>query len=151
MRIFWRETWRWPVLGYGLSYASNISSIEIREVNGLPWLYWFEIDCEITIWGSKPAETRSWTLSCNTSVCISAYATCWSNTYSSDSVGSDWGDAWCLDPDNPLVPTIQTILMVTTLVDSVDTLVWTVKSMRELGCEPFLGKPDAEKQTYGFT
>jgi hypothetical protein len=127
MRIFWRDIWRGPVRGYGLSYASNISSIKIRGVNGLPWLYWFEIDYGITTRGSKPAETRSCTLSCNTSVCISAHATCWSNTYSSDSVGNDWGDAWCLDPNNPIVPTIQTILMVTTLADSVDTLVYMWK------------------------
>ena len=34
--------------------------------------------------------------------------------------------------------------MATKGVDNVVTLVWIVKSMRELGCERFLGEPDAE-------
>ena len=34
--------------------------------------------------------------------------------------------------------------MATIKADSVVTLVRIVKSMRELGCKPFLGEPDAE-------
>ena len=47
-------------------------------------------------------------------------------------------------PTAPVTPAVQTIPVVAAPVDSVVTLVQTVKSMRELGCEPFLGEPDAE-------
>jgi hypothetical protein len=39
-----------------------------------------------------------------------------------------------------LAPIIRTTLVVTTLVDNMVTLVRTVKSMRELGCESFFGR-----------
>jgi len=39
---------------------------------------------------------------------------------------------------------VQAAPVPTTKADNVVTLVWIVKSMRELGCEPFLGEPDAE-------
>jgi hypothetical protein len=47
-------------------------------------------------------------------------------------------------PTAPVAPAVQTILVATAPVDSVVTLVRTVNSVRELGCEPFLGEPDAE-------
>ena len=47
-------------------------------------------------------------------------------------------------PTIPIAPTVQATPMATIKADSVVTLVRIVKSMRELGCEPFLGEPDAE-------
>jgi hypothetical protein len=45
----------------------------------------------------------------------------------------------------PLIAQIAQVLPVApALKDSVVTLVWVVKSMQELGCELFLGEPDAE-------
>lgn len=44
----------------------------------------------------------------------------------------------------PVAPAVQTIPVATAPVDSVVTLVRTVKSVRELGCEPFLDEPDVE-------
>lgn len=41
-------------------------------------------------------------------------------------------------------PTVQIALMVTTPTDSMDTLLRIVKSIKELGCEPVLGEPNAE-------
>jgi len=47
-------------------------------------------------------------------------------------------------PTIPIALAVQVALVPTKKADSVVTLVRIVKSMRELGCEPFLGKPDAE-------
>jgi len=41
---------------------------------------------------------------------------------------------------------VQTASVATTKADSLVTLVWIVKSMRELGCEPFLGEPEFLKE-----
>jgi branched-subunit amino acid transport protein len=43
----------------------------------------------------------------------------------------------------PAVLVPLTALATTIDSDNVIALVWTVKSMRELGCEPFLGEQDA--------
>jgi hypothetical protein len=47
-------------------------------------------------------------------------------------------------PTIPVAPAVQTAPAATKKADNVVTLVRIVKSMRELGCEPFLGEPDAE-------
>ena len=47
-------------------------------------------------------------------------------------------------PTIPITPVVQTALVATIKADGVVTLVRIVKSMRELGYEPFLGEPDAE-------
>jgi hypothetical protein len=47
-------------------------------------------------------------------------------------------------PTIPVAPAVQAVPAATTKADNVVTLVRIVKSMRELGCEPFLGEPDAE-------
>jgi len=44
----------------------------------------------------------------------------------------------------PIAPAVQAASAATTKADNVVTLVRIVKSIRELGCEPFLGEPDAE-------
>jgi hypothetical protein len=49
-----------------------------------------------------------------------------------------------LAPTIPIAPTVQAAPATTTKADNVVTLVRIVKSIRELGCEPFLGEPDAE-------
>jgi len=47
-------------------------------------------------------------------------------------------------PTIPVAPAVQAAPAATTKADNVVTLVRIVKSMRELGCEPFLGEPNAE-------
>jgi hypothetical protein len=44
----------------------------------------------------------------------------------------------------PIAPVVQAAPTATTKADNVVTLVRIIKSMRELGCEPFLGEPDTE-------
>jgi hypothetical protein len=47
-------------------------------------------------------------------------------------------------PTIPIASAVQTASASTTKADNMVTLVRIVKSMRELGCGPFLGEPDAE-------
>jgi hypothetical protein len=49
-----------------------------------------------------------------------------------------------LAPTIPISPVVQAAPTAMTKADNVVILVRIVKSMRELGCEPFLGEPDAE-------
>jgi len=53
-------------------------------------------------------------------------------------------------PTMPIVLIIQATPVAMIKADSVVTLVRIVKSMRELGCEPFLGEPDAKIAEDGF-
>jgi len=47
-------------------------------------------------------------------------------------------------PTIPIASAVQTTPAATKKADNMVTLVRIVKSMRELGCGPFLGEPDAE-------
>jgi hypothetical protein len=47
-------------------------------------------------------------------------------------------------PTIPIASAVQAAPVATKKADNVVTSVRIVKSMRELGCEPFLGEPDAE-------